>query len=180
MGLFGKKEPTHCTICGEETGTPTSKKHITRDKDIICNDCFLAAGFPAKGYAGATPTCVIKDQLTKDDGVSLTERMQAYCDREIETQNKINQIAMDEMRAKTEAVRAKTADDRAARASAPVKCPRCGSTQISADKKGFGIGKAVVGAAIAGPIGLVGGNIGAKKVRITCLKCGNQWMAGNG
>lgn len=64
-------------------------------------------------------------------------------------------------------------------ANSPVKCPKCGSTQISADKKGFGVGKAVIGAAVAGPIGLVGGNIGAKKVRITCLKCGNSWMAGS-
>ena len=60
------------------------------------------------------------------------------------------------------------------------KCPKCGSTSISADKKGFGVGKAVVGAAVAGPIGLVAGNMGAKKVRITCLNCGHQWMAGKG
>lgn len=59
-----------------------------------------------------------------------------------------------------------------------IKCPKCGSTSISADKKGFGVGKAVVGSAIAGPIGLAAGNLGAKKVRVTCLKCGHQWMAG--
>lgn len=68
----------------------------------------------------------------------------------------------------------------AARAAEPIKCPRCGSTQISSDKKGFGVGKAVIGNAIAGPIGLAAGNIGAKKVRITCLKCGKQWEAGKG
>ncbi len=58
------------------------------------------------------------------------------------------------------------------------RCPKCGSTSISADKKGYGIGKGVVGAAVAGPLGLVLGNAGAKKVRITCLACGYQWMAG--
>ena len=58
------------------------------------------------------------------------------------------------------------------------RCPKCGSTSLSADKKGFGIGKAVVGAAVAGPIGLMAGNIGAKKVRVTCLKCGHQFWAG--
>lgn len=63
-------------------------------------------------------------------------------------------------------------------ADAEVCCPKCGSMQFSADKKGFGVGKAVVGAYLAGPIGLTAGNIGAKKVRITCLKCGHQWMAG--
>ena len=57
-------------------------------------------------------------------------------------------------------------------------CPKCGSTSLSANKKGFGVGKAVVGAAFTGGIGLVAGNIGAKKVRITCLNCGHQFWAG--
>lgn len=57
-------------------------------------------------------------------------------------------------------------------------CPKCLSTSLSANKKGFGIGKAVIGAAFTGGIGLVAGNLGAKKVRVTCLKCGNQFMAG--
>lgn len=54
-------------------------------------------------------------------------------------------------------------------------CPKCGSTSISANKKGFGVGKAVVGGYLAGPIGLMAGNIHAKKVRVTCLNCGHQW-----
>ena len=64
-------------------------------------------------------------------------------------------------------------------------CPKCHSTNVSANKKGFGIGKAVVGAVVTAPIGGVGGligltagNINAKKVRITCLKCGYNWIAG--
>lgn len=57
-------------------------------------------------------------------------------------------------------------------------CPKCYSTSLTAHKKGFGIGKAIIGAAITGGIGLVAGNIGAKKVRVTCLKCGNQFWAG--
>ncbi|WP_235847415.1 hypothetical protein [Intestinibacillus massiliensis] len=54
-------------------------------------------------------------------------------------------------------------------------CPKCGSTSLTANKKGFGIGKAVVGAAAAGPLGLVAGNLGAKKVWVTCLNCGHRW-----
>jgi len=57
-------------------------------------------------------------------------------------------------------------------------CPKCKSTSLSANKKGFGIGKAVLGASITGGIGLVAGNIGAKKIRVTCLKCGYQFWAG--
>lgn len=55
------------------------------------------------------------------------------------------------------------------------KCPRCGSTSLSANKKGFGVGKAVVGAYVAGPIGLMAGNINARKVWVTCLKCGKRF-----
>lgn len=57
------------------------------------------------------------------------------------------------------------------------KCPRCGSTSLSSSKKGFGIGKAVVGTALIGPLGLMAGNLGAKKVRVTCMKCGKQFWA---
>lgn len=60
---------------------------------------------------------------------------------------------------------------------AMARCPRCGSTSLSGNKKGFGIGKAVVGAWALGPIGLVAGNMGAKKVRITCMKCGKKYFA---
>ncbi len=61
-------------------------------------------------------------------------------------------------------------------------CPKCGSTSLSANKKGFGIGKGVIGAAITAPLaaplapfGLVAGNIGARKVWVTCLNCGKRW-----
>jgi len=59
-----------------------------------------------------------------------------------------------------------------------VRCPKCNSTSLSANKRGFSVGKAVVGTLLlAGP--LVGA-IGAKKIQITCLKCGKQFMAGKG
>ncbi|WP_235777760.1 TM2 domain-containing protein [Clostridium culturomicium] len=57
-------------------------------------------------------------------------------------------------------------------------CPYCGSTSITAHKKGYGVGKAVVGASVAGGLGLMAGNIGAKKVNITCLNCGKQFKPG--
>jgi len=57
-------------------------------------------------------------------------------------------------------------------------CSKCGSTSLSANKKGFGIGKAVVGGVLLGPVGLIAGNINAKKVKVTCLKCGYQFKAG--
>ncbi|MEK4509482.1 hypothetical protein [Paenibacillus sp. FSL K6-2524] len=59
-----------------------------------------------------------------------------------------------------------------------IKCPKCKSTQITAGNKGFGLGKAAVGGLILGPVGLLGGIVGSKKVKITCLKCGHNWEAG--
>ena len=59
-----------------------------------------------------------------------------------------------------------------------VKCARCGSSQLSANGKGFGVGKAAVGAILLGPVGLAAGAIGSSKVVVTCLKCGNRWKPG--
>jgi hypothetical protein len=59
-----------------------------------------------------------------------------------------------------------------------IKCPRCSSTQLTANKKGFGLGKAAIGGLLTGGIGLLGGFIGSRKVKITCLNCGHSWKAG--
>ena len=60
----------------------------------------------------------------------------------------------------------------------PVRCPECGSTQVTANPEGFSTGAALVGAAVAGPIGLVLGS-GYGKVTITCLKCGKKFRPGS-
>lgn len=56
-----------------------------------------------------------------------------------------------------------------------VRCPRCNSSQITASQKGFGLGKAAAGGLLLGPVGLLGGFFGSRKIVITCLKCGHQW-----
>jgi len=57
-----------------------------------------------------------------------------------------------------------------------VYCPKCYSTQITSNKKGFSLGKAAAGTLIAG--GPLLGAIGRNKIEVTCLKCGNKWKAG--
>lgn len=59
-----------------------------------------------------------------------------------------------------------------------IKCPKCGSTQLSANKKGFGVEKAIAGAVLTGGVGLLAGTIGSSKVKITCLKCGHTFKPG--
>lgn len=59
-----------------------------------------------------------------------------------------------------------------------IKCPICKSAQLSPNKQGFKIGKAVVGGVLLGGVGLLGGLIGSNKIEITCLSCGHKWEAG--
>lgn len=56
-----------------------------------------------------------------------------------------------------------------------VKCGKCNSTQITANKKGYSVGKAAAGVILTGGIGLVAGAIGSGNVKITCLACGHSW-----
>lgn len=73
------------------------------------------------------------------------------------------------------AARQRIADNRA---NAVACCPKCGSTSLSANTKGYGIGKGVIGLAAVGPLGLTAGNIGRHKVLVTCLNCGHRFKPG--
>ncbi len=66
----------------------------------------------------------------------------------------------------------KNPDAQEAVSRAQVTCPKCGSTQITAQKRGFSMGRALVG-------GVVGGFIGSKKIILTCLVCGHTFKPGS-
>lgn len=60
-----------------------------------------------------------------------------------------------------------------------MKCPKCKGTNIQVlgqQKKGFSVGKAVVGGALTGGIGLLAGFAGKKgKYEVFCGDCGYRW-----
>jgi DNA-directed RNA polymerase subunit M/transcription elongation factor TFIIS len=56
-----------------------------------------------------------------------------------------------------------------------IKCPKCGSTQINANKKGFNIGQALVGGVVTLGVGVAAGFWGSNEVRLNCLRCGHRW-----
>ena len=58
-------------------------------------------------------------------------------------------------------------------------CPRCGSTSLALNKKGFGGGKATAGMFLTGGVGgAVAGTYGMNKMKITCLNCGYEYTPG--
>jgi hypothetical protein len=61
-----------------------------------------------------------------------------------------------------------------------IRCPKCNSNQLTANKKGFSGKNAVVGGLLTGGIGLLAGTVGSNKVKITCLACGKEFKPGEG
>lgn len=58
-------------------------------------------------------------------------------------------------------------------------CPHCGSSQLTTNNKGFGVGKAITGALLTGGVGILAGFAGSNKIKVTCLQCGKQWEPGS-
>lgn len=56
-------------------------------------------------------------------------------------------------------------------------CPRCHSTHLTAQRKGFGLIKAVIGLILIAPYGLLAGFIGSRKIELICLNCGHRFKA---
>ena len=62
-----------------------------------------------------------------------------------------------------------------------VVCPKCHSNQVSSNQKGFNSGNAIAGNMVGGAVLGVGmGMMGSNQIVISCLKCGNQFKAGDG
>lgn len=60
-----------------------------------------------------------------------------------------------------------------------VRCPVCGSSEISAVRRNYSPGCGCLGALLFGWIGLLLGLLGAGNVDLVCRNCGASWKAGN-
>ncbi len=149
-----KLDVMFCTKCGKEN----------RADSAFCGYC----GNPFTSFVADKPET---GELTKTD-MDL-----AYYKTNLQMQQQalqMQQQELEEARKQTEQQRQQLRLQRK-QYDEMMKCPRCGSTSLSGNKKGYGVGKGVVGAAIFGPLGLVAGNIGSGKVMVTCMKCGYKF-----
>lgn len=56
-----------------------------------------------------------------------------------------------------------------------LRCPKCDSDQLTANKRGYSAGKAVAGVVLSGGIGLLAGLHGKDKIVVYCMACGEDW-----
>ena len=61
-----------------------------------------------------------------------------------------------------------------------VKCPRCGSTNVHVDRKGYDWGSGFFGGICLGPIGLLCGGMDSNRLMAQCLNCGKTFNITSG
>lgn len=136
---------------------PSSSHPSQNDIIKICRSC----GDRLLAEAKKCPSCGSKSlaaiERNDKDGIARIRAMATS------PRSEIRKPAAGNIRSKVEGV---------------VCCPKCGSTTLSANKKGYGVGKAAAGVFFAGPVGAIAGGIGANKIEITCLNCGNKFNPG--
>lgn len=64
-------------------------------------------------------------------------------------------------------------------ASGEIFCPKCHSTKVYVDKKGYSLKKGIIGTIAIGPIGLIAGKHKSNNLKCTCIKCGYSWEIKN-
>lgn len=147
---------------------------------MYCNNCgrYLSEDTKFCSYCGFQVTNSVQ---STNNNVMTKEQM--------EMQIKMQQLAMQQQQMNIQAEQLRIQQEQF---NSMVRCPKCGSTSISSNKKGYGIVKGGLGAITAvalapvtggaslaaGAIGAGAGNIGAKKVICTCMNCGHKFKAG--
>ncbi len=154
-----------CTNCGNDCGNANFCPNCgTNLKGVVvtvsaADDTpherpkkFRRCGYMSNELAAINAICI-------DTGLNLTEATQIYDDLFYETVTK-NPVVTRALKRRADLNK-----------SGQVYCPKCLSTSVSINPKGFGFVRGATDAAD----GMIAGGIGSKKVICTCLKCGYKW-----
>lgn len=145
---------------------------------MFCSNCGTENQNESNFCKGCGKPIYVK-VITKAEEHSPEDIQKMFMAAQLKMQHESLKFQQQQMRDQQEAMRIqqKQLQVQQQQYNSMMRCPRCGSTSLSGNKTGFGVGKAVIGAALIGPIGLVAGNLGAKKVVVTCMKCGKKFKA---
>ena len=144
---------------------------------MFCTQCGKENASDSKfcGYCGNSFTSFV---TTTEDGKTTKEDMDlAYYKASLQMQQQelwMREQELTEARKQSEQQREQLRLQRKQYRDM-MKCPRCGSTSLSGNQKGYSVGKGLVGKAMFGPVGLLAGSIGSGKVVITCMRCGHKF-----
>ena len=141
---------------------------------VFCTECGKKNRADSNfcGYCGKT--IYRRPEPMKPRTITKEEMDLAYYKASLEMQQEALELQKEELR---EAIKQTEHEKELIRAQKraeanKAKCPKCGSTSLTSNKKGYGLGKGLVGAAIIGPYGLLAGGIGANATEVRCLNCG--------
>nr|DAL55726.1 MAG TPA_asm: zinc-ribbon domain protein [Caudoviricetes sp.] len=155
-----------CVNCGTKVdgaAAPVANPRIRELNGVKIDVVDLAIKYDALGRGRITAT----KYLMKKTGAGMKEATAFMGD--LVKSDEIKELVAEEKAANQEQFDLESAEMEG------LFCPKCHSRKIHIDKKGYSLAKGVIGAVVAGPLGLIAGKHKSNKVRYTCLNCSHQW-----
>jgi predicted RNA-binding Zn-ribbon protein involved in translation (DUF1610 family) len=145
----------------------------TENEEVIKVKCMAGGASPAYNILIKHLNGTIHEEVENYNEIKEEKELKKIKKKEEEEKRREEYKRTKELyqKSRIEAANRKAADT-------TVRCPKCGSTSITANKKGFSLAKGALGVATVGVYGAVAAGHGKNKVLVTCLNCGKQWKPG--